>query len=305
MTSRIRFAVLIAATAMALAACAGADTAATVNDEAITDSEVFELRTAEPELRAQGELFRNDLSTLIVIEAEVQGAEADFGITGLETPEAREAWLAEASPGELEFISGVAANPELTQSAADAVTTQLMVRDAVTAELVQDEEFLRDVWAQDDGSLVRVCPKHILVATEEEASDARDRVVAGEDFAAVADEVSLDGGSPGGALPCPSSPTVYLEPFSTVVATAPVGELTEPFATDFGWHIVIVESREAPESFEELAADPQSWLPQVLIDAAWSAWRDEVVGRSDIVVRSQIGRWFAQGDGILPPPASP
>lgn len=117
--------------------------------------------------------------------------------------------------------------------------------------------------------------------------------------------MSLDTFSPGGALPCPSSPTNYVEPFATVVATAPVGELTEPFETEFGWHVVRVDSREFPESFEAFAAEPERWLPQTVIEAAWANWRDEVVGRSSIIVRSQIGTWFPQADGIIPPPASP
>ena len=305
MTSRIRLAVLVAGAALALSACAAADYAATVNDVGISDADVIGLRTGEPEGRTEGEQFRGDLTTLIVIEAEVQGAAADFGITGLDTPEARATWLAQAGDAERNVVEGVASNPELTDSAVEAVTTQLMVRDAVSAALVRQEELLLRVWQEQQPSLVEVCPSHILVGSEEEAQEARDRVVAGEDFAAVADEVSLDTFSPGGALPCPSSPTNYVEPFATVVATAPVGELTEPFETEFGWHVVRVDSREFPESFEAFADEPERWLPQTVIEAAWANWRDDVVGRSSITVRSQIGTWFPQADGIIPPPASP
>ena len=130
------------------------------------------------------------------------------------------------------------------------------------------------------------------------------RILAGEEFGAVAADVSLDP-SPGGQLLCPSKPRDYLDPFDDVVATAPIGEITEPFETRVGWHIVLVDSREEAESFEEFAQDPGRWIPLEALDVAWVEWRESDVARADIVVRSQIGRWFPQGDGILPPPESP
>ena len=305
MKSRIRIVVLLAGAAIAVSSCAAADNAATVGDVGITDADVAALRTTEVGDRISGEQFRGDLTTLIVVEAELQGAEADFGITGLDTPEAREAWLRDAGDAERNVIAGVAANPELTEAAADVVTTQLMIRDAVTAQLIRDDELLREVWQERQPQLVEVCPLHILVGSEDEATDARDRVMSGEDFSAVADDVSRDTFSPGGALPCPSSPSAYVEPFASVVASAPVGDVTEPFETEFGWHVVRVDRREFPESFEAFADEPERWMPSTILDAEWINWRDDIVASTRIVVRSPIGTWFPQGDGILPPPASP
>ena len=304
MTPRIRIVLLVAAT-LVVTSCSAANTAAIVNGVGIEDQQVFDIRTAEVGDRAVGEQFRGDLTTLVVLEAELQAAEEDFGITGLDTPEAREAWLLGADESERSVLAGVASNPDLTESAVEIVTTQLMLRDAVSAELIRDEELLLGIWEDRRAGLLEVCASHILVATEAEAQDARERVDAGEDFAAVADELSLDTFSPGGALPCPSIPAAYVEPFASVVATAPVGEVTEPFETEFGWHVVLVESSAAPESFEDFAAEPDRWLPPAVVEAEWAKWRDEAVNRADVVIRSQIGRWFPQGDGILPPPASP
>ena len=238
MTSRIRLALVAAVAALIATSCAAADNAATVNGVAITDEDVLSVRTAEVGDRLAGEQFRGDLTTLIVLEAELQAAEEDFGITGLDSEAARAEWLAGAGDSERNVLAGVESNPELTEVAVDVVTTQLMLRDAVASALVRDDELLLEVWQADQAALVEVCPRHILVATEAEAQDARSRVESGEDFATVADELSLDTSSPGGALPCPSSPANYVEPFATVVATAVAGEVSDPFETDFGWHIV-------------------------------------------------------------------
>jgi hypothetical protein len=305
MTSRSRIAAAAMAAAFALSACSSAHVAATVGGTDITDGEVTGLRTAEVGSTTEGGQFRGDLTTLIIGRATLLAAEEDYGITGLDTPEARDAWLAQATPQELDVVANVAANPELTDLAVEIVTTQLMVRDAVIDAIAADEELLLRVWQERQRELIEVCPIHILVATEAEAAEARDRVLAGEDFASVADEISLDTSSRGGALPCPSLPVAYVEPFATVVASAPVGEVTDPFETEFGWHIVIVESRESPASYEEFASESQRWIPADALAGEWANWRDGAVERAVVIVRSQIGRWFPEGDGILPPPTSP
>ena len=303
MNTRFRLLVVMAATALATSACAAADFAATVNDTTISGSDVTGLRTAEVGAVVDGEQVRNDLTTLIVLQSELDAANADFGLIGLDSADAKEAWLAAASPQQLAQIDGIAQNPELTDEAVDVVVTQLVVRDAVIDELVKDPGFQQQVWDTQQ-PFTEVCPRHIVVGTEAEATAARDRVLAGEDFGAVAADVSLDP-SPGGQLLCPSNPGDYLDPFDDVVATAPIGEITEPFETRVGWHIVVVDSREEAASLEEFADDPQRWIPLETLDVAWVEWRESAVARAEIVVRSQIGRWFPQGDGILPPPESP
>ncbi|MFV2000761.1 MAG: peptidylprolyl isomerase, partial [Acidimicrobiia bacterium] len=102
-----------------------------------------------------------------------------------------------------------------------------------------------------------------------------------------------------------SNPSVFIQPFSSVVATAPVGELIGPVQTEFGWHVILVESRETPATLDELAEDPLRWIPEEILDAAWSNWLNEAVADADIDVRSQIGTWYSAIDGILPPPDSP
>lgn len=310
MTRRIRTAALLAAAAMAVSSCASATVAANVNGSHITDDEVLGIRAVATVengdvATVQGEQFRNDLNRLIVIQATMDAAEEDFGITGLETAAARDAWLAEASPEELSVIDSVANNPDLSDAAVDLVTRQLMVRSEVMAAMASDPETLTQIWQDEQDLLIEVCPRHILLATQGEAEAARQRVLAGEDFSAVADEVSLDPVSIGGQLECPSNPSRYVEPLATVFATAPVGEVTLPFQSDFGWHIAIVDQRDFPATYDDFIGDTDRWLPETIIATRWTLWSDAALGRADVAVRSQIGRWFAQGDGVLPPPASP
>ena len=305
MTTRLKNILFLAVLGMLASACSAASHAATIDGTHISDEDVFAIRATQPDATAVGETFRGDLTTLIVTRATSLAASADFGLDDMESDAARQAFVATALPDELAILNSVAANQDLGPYAYDVVATQLAIRRAVASAIAHDPEFQQDIWDNDRDLLLEVCASHILAPTEEEAQAAKDRIDAGEDFAAVAGEVSLDQQSPGGALPCPSSPARFVQPFSSVVATAPVGELTVPFETEFGWHIVFVDSRAEPASFEEFVADPERWIPATRLASAYGLWRDEAVGRANIYVRSQVGIWFPQADGIIAPPASP
>ncbi len=81
-------------------------------------------------------------------------------------------------------------------------------------------------------------------AARQKAIAARKRIVNGEDFAAVAKEVSDDTGSAskGGDLGEMTRGAVVKE-FGDVAFTIPVGQVSEVFETRFGFHFLEVESR--------------------------------------------------------------
>ncbi len=301
-----RLTILLVLLGLVLAACGGANVAATVNGVDLVDGEVLALaERSGDESVTDAEGFRNLLTNAILTEAMVTAAEDEFGLENLDSEESVDAFITGASPDDLGILQSVSDNPGLSEAAVDLVAKQLLVRSTVKGQIALDTEFLEGVWQDDQNLLIQVCARHILVGSEQESQIVRERLEAGEDFAALAAEVSLDVQSPGGVLPCPVNPSVYIEPFSSVVATAPVGELVGPVETQFGWHIIVVDSREFPQSLDELAADPTRWIPSEILDAEWSNWLNSAVGDADIAVRSQIGMWYSPVDGIRPPPPSP
>ncbi len=306
MITKKRIVLAVGALALLAAACSSPDVAATVNNSEISESFVLSIRVGnEGRDTVSAEQYRNDLSRLIFTEAMLTAAEEDFGLTDLDAPEAGDAFLATVTPQEQQFLTTIAQDPEMSDVAVDVAVTQLLLRSEVRKALAAVETNIQDVWQNDQGTLIEVCARHILSATESEANDVLTRLEAGDDFASVAGEVSLDTTSPGGVLPCPVSPASFVTPFDAVVATAPVGEPTGPVQTEFGWHIIIVDLRESPASLEELAADPVRWMPPEALDSFWTTWLNDVVERADIVVRSDIGMWYPPVDGIIPPPPSP
>ena len=301
LSTRILF--LTAAAAVVAASCSNASIVATVDDESVDEAAVVALRTSSADSsNHSAEDYRSDLTNLIYLEAQKSAAYEDFGLTDLDDPDAIAAKIADPTAEEAEIFATVASTEGRTDATVDAVAEQFVIRDEVVDALASDTGFLTDIYENKREMVVQVCARHILTATPEEAAAAKARIDDGEDFATVAAEVSLDTGSPGGQLPCPTPAGGYVPAFSAVVIVAPIGEITEPFSSDFGWHIVIVDERTGPETFEALAADPLAYLHPRMVGDLWVVWVNDAISTADIEVSSRIGTWSDEAHGIVPPP---
>jgi peptidyl-prolyl cis-trans isomerase SurA len=101
--------------------------------------------------------------------------------------------------------------------------------------------------------------RHILVKTSEIMDDnqarekllvLKDKIEKGEDFAKLAKANSEDTGSmlSGGDLGW-SSPGMFVAAFEETLATTPIGKVSRPFKSQFGWHIVQVLERRKEDMF--------------------------------------------------------
>ena len=300
-----RMTLLLAAAAAVLAvSCSDTTVVATVDDTAIDKAEVTALRHSYAEGTGfNGEAFRGDLTRMIYVAALKNAAESDFGLTDLDDPAVIEAKIQNPRPDEVPIFEGVAADPDRTDATIAAVAEQLVIRDAIYAELADDEAFLTDIFENQPELVTQVCARHILVATPEEAEAVKARLDAGEDFATLAAEVSLDTGTIGGQLPCPTPAGNYVQEFSNASATLPIGEISSPVPSEFGWHIIVVDQRTGPESVSVLIADPAAYLHESALSDLWIPWINEAITSADVVVASQVGTWTSESFGILPPPA--
>jgi peptidyl-prolyl cis-trans isomerase SurA len=133
--------------------------------------------------------------------------------------------------------------------------------------------------------------RHILMKTNELADDAtvkgklaaiRERVLKGEDFAGIAQVASEDPGSAteGGDLGW-AGPGAFAPEFEQAISGLQDNEISEPFKTQFGWHIVQMlghrrfdnsdelRRRQAAEAIRASKADEETelWLRQMRDEA--------------------------------------
>jgi peptidyl-prolyl cis-trans isomerase SurA len=151
---------------------------------------------------------------------------------------------------------------------------------------------LNDIRGSDAKSIEsQVHARHILMKTTELADDAtvklklnnlRDRIVRGEDFAGLAQTNSEDPGSAaqGGDLGW-NGPGAFAPEFERQLGLLKDGEISEPFHTAFGWHIVQmlghrefdnsdeVKRRRAMEAIRNSKADEETelWLRRLRDEA--------------------------------------
>jgi peptidyl-prolyl cis-trans isomerase C len=83
--------------------------------------------------------------------------------------------------------------------------------------------------------------RHILSATKAEAEANIKALKGGKNFAKLAQEKSLDKGSPEGDLGW-ADPDNYVREFSTALQAMEPGKFSqEPVQTQFGWHVILLE----------------------------------------------------------------
>ena len=218
---------------------------ATVNGYKITEAEV-EARVADlsPQMKAQfnSPSQKKKLIDRIVDEVLMEKAALDAGLT--KDPKVA---------GELAIAKRQVLIKELSNKEIQKVK--------VTPEDIKKwyGEHLADLTQPES-----VHVKHILLKTEKDAKKVvTDLKKKGANFAKIASDVSLDSGSKqmGGDLGYLARGQTVPE-FENVAFNTPVGKISEPFQSQFGWHILTVEDKKAagPIPLEEVQPQIQERL---------------------------------------------
>ena len=123
---------------------------------------------------------------------------------------------------------------------------------------------------------------HLLVETQEEAAAAKARIDAGEAFADVAREVSTGPTGPNGGDLGWFGLGAMVPEFENQITSLEVGGVSEPFETQFGWHVAtLVEQR--LQSFPSLA-ELRGTIAAELREATISARLEELTAAADITM---------------------
>ena len=143
--------------------------------------------------------------------------------------------------------------------ARERILGNLLVESLVSSEVT--EEAIRKMYGEQValrqlGDEVRIA--RIVLETREEADAVAARLAAGEEFAALAFQVSRDlrTRAEGGELGWVEVDSLA-EPYVGEIGNTPVGSVSAPFQTEDGWELLRVQERrkKAPETLEEMRPD--------------------------------------------------
>jgi len=174
----------------------------------------------------------------------------------------------------------------MSQEQATVVYVELTL-DAFAAKANVSEEALRAYFDENKARYTvqgRRHARHILVAGEDAAAEAKaqrafERAKAGEDFAALARELSDDAASKesGGDLG-DAERNDFVGPFADAVWSMQPGEIRGPVKTEFGWHVIKLESvsPEVSRSYEEVRAQVESEMRRSEVEKAFGDAREQL-----------------------------
>jgi len=114
--------------------------------------------------------------------------------------------------------------------------------------------------------------------TIEQLNELRQRIISGEDFASLSKEFSEDLGSAlkGGELGW-STPGMFVPEFEQTMNSIAINEVSEPFQSQFGWHILqVTERREQDFSDNILRNSAENLLRQRKFSEELQVWLQKI-----------------------------
>ncbi|MBV8162776.1 MAG: peptidylprolyl isomerase [Candidatus Eremiobacteraeota bacterium] len=266
---RNRFAVFMFAVALAalpaLAGCASEDkTVVSVNGEKITKGQL--------DNRLEGQAGKPTLQQMVDTSLVLQYGKANnITVTDAEIQDQLTQLEGRFPPGQFDTIIK---NQGLTMDDVKNIErVQIIIKKAVDKQVNVTDAQVADFYNKNKSlyaTPAQVRARHILVKTKAEADSIEGQLKSGADFATLAKKDSTDPGSKasGGELGW-FGPTQMVKPFSDVAFSLPVGQISQPVQTPFGWHIIQVEGRRPAQTAS--LADSAPKVRQMLLQQAEAA----------------------------------
>lgn len=222
--------------------------------------------TATDEITTGAEITSTEGISESEVTTETEATVSSEEMTATEEISATEA-TTETAAGDATAANGVEVKSSDEMTASTSVTETAAI-DAVAEEPAADEP--AEAEPRDEAETLAL------------ANELRQRILAGEDFAALAAEYSDDPGSgaKGGDLGW-FGRGAMVAPFEEAAFSLEIGEISEPIRTDFGYHLIEVLEKDAERPKDEATLESER-------TAAYSTWIGEQIAatpieRSDIV----------------------
>ncbi|CAN5513196.1 peptidylprolyl isomerase [soil metagenome] len=183
------------------------------------------------------------------------------------------------------------------------------LRTKVTEDEGPPEDELRAYYDGHKGDFQEVRASHILLKSDQTAvkkqadklySQLQDAPAAKVDalFASLAKEFSQDGSAADGGDLGWADPAGYVEPFGEAIKTLPVGKVSRPVETEFGFHIIKVEGRRA-QPYDAVKDQIATEVGGESPEQVWQGWIIDAYKDADIDVNPRYGELDLQTQQIV------
>ncbi len=189
----------------------------------------------------------------------------------------------------------------LQQNGVEVETFKENIREEMLIQSFLDQEISSHITVTEEDILSAydttksVTVRHILLLTEgkdepekaavlKKMKEIRERALAGEDFAELAKEFSEDPGSKEeGGLYEDIEQGVMVKPFEEAAFQVPVGEISDIVETQYGYHIIKVESREKEDRpLDEVREELRQSIRQSKIEQEFSKYMEKLRAKADL-----------------------
>ncbi len=189
---------------------------------------------------------------------------------------------------------------EFKGTVADSVLVQSLVEQQIRPGVEVSDQQVADFYAENPQMFQRpeqVRARHILMSVQQGADDetkadaktraaaARERAVSGEDFAALATELSEGPSAPNGGDLGFFSADRMVAPFSEAAFALQPGEISQVVETQFGYHVIKVEERReaSTQSLEEVREPLRNALVERQVGEGVTSLVEELRSKATIV----------------------
>ncbi len=222
------------------------------------------LEQAGPDGLTYGEVLRANILEKLIMEklVEKESANLKLSVTDEEVAAKMSEYLEEMGGQDKfdEFLESL----ELSEEYFEANLKKELLFNKYREEVLKDasitDESIKSYFDENQEELVVIRASHILVDSEEKAKAALDRLNAGEEFAEVAKDVSMDGSAPTGGDLGYFPKGEMIQEFEEAAFALKKGETSRLVKTEVGYHIIHLVDRK--DSFDELKDDIVSVLKE-------------------------------------------
>lgn len=157
----------------------------------------------------------------------------------------------------------------------------LEIKKLLELEVSVSEEEMKKYFEENKemlGEEDRVQVRHILVESEDTAKEVKGKLAAGEDFAELAKNYSIDTSNKdtGGELGYIFKGQMVAE-FEQAAFAMEIGAISDPVKTEYGYHIIHVEDKKEAKAakYEELKTEIKETLLTEKIQNEYSSWLEK------------------------------